>query len=534
MQKLSLLRTLLHRPAGALLSLAPLLLIAQTKPAIAEQFCTPANICAPQLFGSPQPKPTSITVSWQVSGTLQPYILLMRGSTVMASQATKQPFGNAGTITATGLKPSTHYSGLALCSALSPTQPIACTQPDALFQATTTAVPTPPAVLDTPSLFIIKNNAFGIQFGWQTVHSYSMFNVRLGTAMPPEPINSGGTNGSWMFTSNGLPPGQVDGSNTPVLRIGATYALQVQGCGAGGNGCSGWGTFATTWNAKMQPGAWGHERQGVGVGTSKGPALAASNSVLYAAWKGVPGDNRMFWSTFNGANWSPERQGVGVGTSDGPSLALLNGVLYAAWKGVPGDTRMFWSTFDGKNWSPERQGVGTGTSNGPSLAACNGVLYAAWKGVPGDNRMFWSTFDGKNWSPERQGVGTGTSNGPSLAEYNGRIYAAWKGVPGDNRMFWSSFDGANWSPEQPGIGVGASEGPRLAVFNYHLFAAWKGVPNDTRMFWSIFDGDQWIGEWQGLGVGTSDGPSIAAFKGQLFAAWKGVPSDTRIFWSTFQ
>jgi hypothetical protein len=73
--------------------------------------------------------------------------------------------------------------------------------------------------------------------------------------------------------------------------------------------------------------------------------LAAFNGRLYAAWKGVPGDNRMFWSSFDGTRWSPEQQGVGNGTSDGPNLAVLNARLFAAWKGVPNDTRMFWSSF---------------------------------------------------------------------------------------------------------------------------------------------------------------------------------------------
>jgi hypothetical protein len=238
------------------------------------------------------------------------------------------------------------------------------------------------------------------------------------------------------------------------------------------------------------PRNWSVERQGVGVGTSYGPALAVFNRRLYAAWKGVNGDSRMFWSSFDGTNWSSEQQGVGVGTSHGPALAAFNGRLYAAWKGVAGDSRMFWSSFDGTNWSPEQKGVGL-TSHGPALAECNGQLYSAWKGVDGDTRMFWSVFDGKLWSPEQQGVGVGTSRGPALATYRTsdlqqRLLAGWKGVPGDNRMFWSTFDGSTWSAEQQGIGVGTSDGPALASFNGRIIGAWKGVPTDIRMFWSSF------------------------------------------------
>ena len=73
------------------------------------------------------------------------------------------------------------------------------------------------------------------------------------------------------------------------------------------------------------------------------------------------------------------------------SLAVLDNRLFATWKGVPNDTRMFWSSFDGARWTAEHQGVGVGTSNGASITVLNDHL-AARKGVPDDTRMFWSVF----------------------------------------------------------------------------------------------------------------------------------------------
>ena len=289
----------------------------------------------------------------------------------------------------------------------------------------------------------------------------------------------------------------------------------------------------------LEGGKWSAEQPGVGTGSSVGPALAVFNGKLVAAWKGVEGDTRMFWSTFDGTGWSPEQPGVGTGTSNGPSLAAYNGRLFAAWKGVEGDTRMFWSSFDGTNWSAEQPGVGTGSSVGPALAVINGKLVAAWKGVEGDTRMFWSTFDGTGWSPEQQlttpspSFGPFTDTCPVLETYNGKLFAAWKGVGSDTDMYWCSFDGTGWTMEQIGVGLGTSNGPSLAEFNGLLYAAWKGVPTDTRMFFSCFDGTNWLAEQQGVGVGTSNGPAIAAFNGRLYAAWKGVPGDSRMFWSSF-
>ena len=232
--------------------------------------------------------------------------------------------------------------------------------------------------------------------------------------------------------------------------------------------------------------------------------------------------------------WSPQQIGVGGGSSNGPSLAVFQNRLYAAWKGLGNDTRMFYSSFDGNNWSPQQIGVGGGSSNGPSLAVFQNRLYAGWKGLGNDTRMFYSSFDGSSWSPQQVGIGGGSSNGPSLAVFQSRLYATWKGLGNDTRMFYSSFDGNSWSAQQVGVGGGSSNGPSLAVFQNHLYAGWKGLENDTRMFYSSFDGNGWGPQQPGIGGGSSNGPSLAVFQGRLYAAWKGLGSDTRMFYSLFQ
>jgi hypothetical protein len=188
--------------------------------------------------------------------------------------------------------------------------------------------------------------------------------------------------------------------------------------------------------------------------------------------------------------WTPEQLGVGVGTSDRPALAVFNGRLFELHKGVPGDDRLFYSSFDGTAWSGEQpMGAWANSSTVPSLAVFNGRLFAAWKGVEGDNAMWVSSFDGTQWSGAQKGIGFATSDGPTLAVFNGSLFGAHTGEPGDNRMWYSRFDGNTWSPEHSGIGTGTSSGPSLAAFNGRLFAAWKGVPNDTRMFYSSYPGN---------------------------------------------
>lgn len=82
----------------------------------------------------------------------------------------------------------------------------------------------------------------------------------------------------------------------------------------------------------------------------------------------------------------------------GPSLAAFGRQLYAAWKGIEGDERIWLSTLglDRPSWSPQQLGFGT-TSIGPGLAAApevagfpGEVLYAAWKDA--EDQTLWSAF----------------------------------------------------------------------------------------------------------------------------------------------
>jgi hypothetical protein len=284
-----------------------------------------------------------------------------------------------------------------------------------------------------------------------------------------------------------------------------------------------------TWNS-----VWTPQQLGIGGGTSFGPSLAVFQNRLYAAWKGLGNDTRMFWSSFDGNRWSPQQVGIGGGSASGPSLAVFQGRLYAAWRGLGDDTRLFYSSFDGNSWSTQQIGLGGGSSARPALAVFQNGLYAAWKGLGSDERMFYSKFDGRGWSPQQVGVGGGSSNGPSLAVFHNRLYAGWKGLGTDTRMFYSSFDGTNWGPQQVGVGGGSSAGPSLTVFQDRLYAGWKGLGGDTRMFWSSFDGNVWGPQQVGVGRGSSNGPSLTVFQGQLYAAWKGIGTDTNMSWSFFQ
>ena len=80
--------------------------------------------------------------------------------------------------------------------------------------------------------------------------------------------------------------------------------------------------------------------------------------------EGAQNDQRIFYSVFDGnsSTWSPPTPIAGANTSNQPSLEVsLNrrgsAVWYTVlmtWKGIEGDQRIFYSVFDGNNgtWSP--------------------------------------------------------------------------------------------------------------------------------------------------------------------------------------
>src|SRR5271163_2405740 len=112
------------------------------------------------------------------------------------------------------------------------------------------------------------------------------------------------------------------------------------------------------------------------MGICQGLASNSSNE-LYAAWKGETGDDRLFFSTFNGKTWGSVATMPG-NSSVGPALAFNGGTLYAAWKGIYGDNRLFSAQWNGSSWVDGKT-IDGNSDIGPTLASLNGKLYAAWK-----------------------------------------------------------------------------------------------------------------------------------------------------------
>ncbi len=189
--------------------------------------------------------------------------------------------------------------------------------------------------------------------------------------------------------------------------------------------------------------------------------LCSFNEKLYAAWKGEVGDDRLFFSCFNGTQWDAQ-QTVGGNSSAGPALAILENSLVASWKGENSDERVFFSELTDSSWDAQTQiPAPVASSFGPSLADFEGKLYAAWKGSTGDQRLWFASFNGSTWSAQAQFPSPiASSVGPSLAGFDGKLLAMWVGPNGDQQLWYASFDGANWSTQETGPGNSGQDLPQ--------------------------------------------------------------------------
>jgi hypothetical protein len=254
---------------------------------------------------------------------------------------------------------------------------------------------------------------------------------------------------------------------------------------------------------------------------------------LYAAWKGQAGDDRIFYSFYNGNYWV-EQSLAGGNTSTGVGMGTHDGKLYLAWKGEHSDERLFALDVHGGLWSFQREIPGVSSSVGPALADFDGRLYAAWKGAREDQAIwFASTADGVNWSAQQTIPGVATSVGPSLCNRQGRLYAAWKGMGNDQSLWFSSYDGRSWSAQAQIPGVASSVGPALAAYQEQVYAIWKGVIGDEALYYSHFDGTSWAPQQVVPGVASSVGAALAGHGDRLYAMWKGAGADQDLWFSSF-
>ena len=283
-------------------------------------------------------------------------------------------------------------------------------------------------------------------------------------------------------------------------------------------------------------------------------AFGSQYDTTLMTWKGIAGDQRIFYSVYDSASnsWSPGAPIEGANTNLSPSLVSLPNGALLVWKGVEGDQRIFYSVYDrdSDSWSPVTNIEGANTNRIISLSSLpgdNNVLMT-WKGVEGDQRIFYSVYDrdSDSWSPGAPIEGANTNLSPSLVgiAHIPTVLMTWKGVEGDQRIFYSVYDYAtnSWSPVTNIEGANTNHYPSLASMVTRVLMTWKGVEGDQRIFYSVYDyaTNSWTPGAPIEGANTSTDPSLTEMvlstdgsAAQILMTWKGIAGDQRIFYSVY-
>lgn len=191
----------------------------------------------------------------------------------------------------------------------------------------------------------------------------------------------------------------VGTSRAPALaRIGD--AIYMAWKGVEGDG----GIYWSVHNAVTTD--WSQQGKIRGVGTSDSPALVALGGRLYMFWKGAGDDANAYYSSLDPSFdpiWKPQRRieyfsyemdggvAIAIGTSAALSATVRGQDILLAWKGVPGDAKIWYSLFSAHGeFSGQMEVPNVGTSDGPSLVQVGAETYMAWKGVDGDAGIYWT------------------------------------------------------------------------------------------------------------------------------------------------
>lgn len=266
------------------------------------------------------------------------------------------------------------------------------------------------------------------------------------------------------------------------------------------------------------------------VSSDVGTSLAVHDGKLYAAWKGSDGNQRVYYSSFDGHKWEAQKWLAFFESSVGVALAPYRGALYAM--GRRGcDEQLHWSRFDGTSWTGLEWYARNHSRAEVSLVAYRGLLYLIWRGGGGDGNIYCSTYDGTAWAPAWRISNFTTNCRPASTVWDGqKLIMLWKGDGGDDKIYYSASDGKEWAPQQTIPSAATMDGPAITSAHGLVYAVWTGSGEDERIMFSIFNGDSWTEPMPVIGTTAgSYKPSLVVYNDELYITWKG--RDNRLWWS---
>ena len=196
---------------------------------------------------------------------------------------------------------------------------------------------------------------------------------------------------------------------------------------------------------------WSDQHQLTDRGSDGSPCMAVFRDQLFMAWRGVSDDQNLYWATYDENDprkWTDqrllrERDFASFGV---PAMAAFGDKLFMAWRGVEGDDNLYWATYDGNpnlEWSDQNPLTDRASAVGPALTVFQNRLYMVWRGIGGveaDESLYWAIYDEtaqRKWTDQSKmerttadQTGTvvfGSVNRPSLAAFQNSIFVASAG-----------------------------------------------------------------------------------------------------------
>jgi hypothetical protein len=261
-------------------------------------------------------------------------------------------------------------------------------------------------------------------------------------------------------------------------------------------------------------------------------------TILSMLFKGVPGDEHVYQSDFDGSGWSAPLVIPEIVTPSHPMWArYYDQTLLTAWREAAPPHNVQAARFDGPGfWTWFGAIPGATSDAAPSGAAMAGLSHflLAWKGA-GTTAIHYALFDSLHWAAPSIVPDAATSHAPAVARFGNQIHLVWKGAPGDHGIHHAVYDGVSWSAPQLLPGFATTSQPALATYGDRLVMAWKGKEGDSAIYWSSLasGGGAWLPQTRIGAFETGTGPAILEFAGRLHLVWKGVGDDYSVFMANY-
>jgi frataxin-like iron-binding protein CyaY len=270
------------------------------------------------------------------------------------------------------------------------------------------------------------------------------------------------------------------------------------------------------------------------------PALAAFRANLFAAFKGLGGNNSLYvTSSPTGSNFPTATQYANILMSSAPAIAQFNNQLYVAFRGLGVNNDLYiTSSPTGSNFPTATQYTNIQMGGTPAMALFNNQLYIAFQANDAGHTLHvTSSSDGVNWPAAWQVANVAIGSDPAMTVFNGMLYIAFRANdPSNDVWIASSSDGVNFTSQVlSGQTMAWGSSPALAVVNQndgnYLYYIYEANDAGHEMLVSTStDGSTWQSPalYSNINMGAT-GPAATGFGNTTYVGFQSNDARKVLF-----